>query len=577
MTQREALEILKTGANVFLTGEPGSGKSYVVGSYVEWLRARGLEPAVTAATGIAAAQISGMTVHSWSGIGVRERLSAAEVDQIASKEHVARRVARTSTLVVDEVSMLSAALLEALDAVCKEIRRSERPFGGLQLVLVGDFFQLPPVLRRSSGGGERQSLFCYDSAAWRELNPLICYLGEQHRQEDREYLEVLSAIRRGEVEELHYERINARRIEPGQAPRLGEAPRLYSHNADVDRENAAELAKLPGAPRAFLMSARGAPALVEGLKRGCLSPERLELKEGAAVMFTKNSPTGRYVNGTLGRVIGFDAAGLPIVEMRSPSPGSVRPAPYIAEPVEWQVEENGNVRAAISQLPLRLAYAMTVHKSQGQSLDAALVDLSRAFEYGQGYVALSRVRTLAGLHLAGINERALLVHPEVLERDRDFRAASSAAAETFEAMGAPERETLQKNFVKASGGEWNARAAPAPARRGGAAARRQAMEAKLAQTLERVRAAPSLAEAARTRGLAESTILTHLEKLAAAGALSREDFSHLLPAAGDLAKIRLALKAKGGEKLAPAFYALKGRYPYEVIRLARLGYDGADA
>jgi hypothetical protein len=260
-------------------------------------------------------------------------------------------------------------------------------------------------------------------------------------------------------------------------------------------------------------------------------------------------------------VAAFDAAGLPVVATRT--------GEYIAaEPVDWQVEENGKVRATISQLPLRLAYAMTVHKSQGQSLDAALIDLSRAFEYGQGYVALSRVRTLAGLYLLGLNARALEVHPGVLEKDRDFRAASEAAREAFAQMPAAEREALQKSFVKASGGEWGAKTTPHAKR---AADKKKAGERRLAETLEAVRGAATLAAAAKARGLTAGTILTHLERLQAAGALAPADYAHLLPAAPDLEKIRLALRQKGSERLAPAFSLLRGRYPYESIRLARLG------
>jgi ATP-dependent exoDNAse (exonuclease V) alpha subunit len=163
-------------------------------------------------------------------------------------------------------------------------------------------------------------------------------------------------------------------------------------------------------------------------------------------MFTKNAiPQGRYVNGTLGRVTGFDATGLPIVETRA---GEI----IHVDTVEWQVEERGKPRAAISQIPLRLAYAMTVHKSQGMSMDAAVIDLGKAFEYGQGYVALSRVRRLDGLHLLGLNQRALEVHPEILEKDSEFRAASEAARGTFSAMSDSELLALHHNFLKAIGG-----------------------------------------------------------------------------------------------------------------------------
>ena len=186
MTQGDALTILKTGANVFLTGEPGSGKTHTVNDYIAWLRSLGIQPAVTAATGIAATHVGGMTLHSWSGIGISERLSRADIDRIASKEHVARRINKAKILIIEEVSMLSAATLEAVDAVCKEVRRRDEPFGGLQVVLVGDFFQLPPVAK-----GGREVAFAYESPVWRALNPIVCYLQEQYRQDDADFLAIL--------------------------------------------------------------------------------------------------------------------------------------------------------------------------------------------------------------------------------------------------------------------------------------------------------------------------------------------------------------------------------------------------
>ncbi len=174
MTQAEALTILKTGANVYLTGEPGSGKTHTINTFVAWLRASGIEPSVTAATGIAATHISGMTLHSWSGIGIADHLSAADIDRIASREHVARRIAKAQLLIIDEISMLSAATFELVDRVCREVRRKDEAFGGLTVVLVGDFFQLPPISRpayRQAGGND--TAFAYTSATWRELNPLI--------------------------------------------------------------------------------------------------------------------------------------------------------------------------------------------------------------------------------------------------------------------------------------------------------------------------------------------------------------------------------------------------------------------
>lgn len=553
MTQAEALSIVKTGANIFLTGEPGSGKTYVVNEYIAWLRASGIEPSITAATGIAATHVGGMTLHSWSGIGITDSLSDADIDRIASKEHVARRIQKAKVLIIEEISMLSAATFEAADAICREVRRNKEPFGGIPVLLVGDFFQLPPVSRG------KETMFAYNSISWSSLNPLVCYLTDQHRQDDIEFLEVLSAMRRGEVDELHHERILARQL-PLRGSEVPEGtPKLYSHNADVDRLNAEELAKLAAPAKTFFMRSQGKDAVVEGLKRGCLSPEVLVLKEGAAVMFTKNSPQGKFVNGTLGTIVEFESgSGIPVVETREG--GRVA-----AEPMEWQVEENGKVKASVSQVPLRLAYAMTVHKSQGMSMDAAVIDLSRAFEYGQGYVALSRVRRLSGLHLLGINQRAFEVHPEILEKDREFRASSELASNTFAAMEEFELTALQKNFVKAMGGAWTQ---TIPAKDMGK--RSPGLPGRLAETLQIVRDERTLAGAAVARGLTQSTIVKHLEELAEAGKLSRSDFEHLLPIGGAIEEIQEALRDESSDRLAPVFTVLQGRYPFETIRLVRL-------
>ncbi len=429
MTQDEALQILKTGASVFLTGEPGSGKSYIASRYVSYLRRENMSVSLTASTGIAAAQLGGTTVHAWSGIGTRSEMRPADFDNISKNRRITDRIKKAHALIVDEVSMLSGQTLTAVGQVCQYVRKSKEPFGGLQVVLVGDFFQLPPVVRRDERFGPEtdsqdetdNSPFAYGSRAWRDLDPTVCYLTEQHRQTDTEFSALLAAIRSNRFSKAELGVLASRRIQQDGLPRS--VTRLFTHNMDVDRINAGELAKLPGDANSYYMSSTGDKVLSEGLKRGCLSPERLDLKTGAVVMFTKNDPDGRFVNGTLGVVSGFDTEdGNPIVATKS---GST----VYAKPAEWKVNEEDIVRAGISQIPLRLAWAITVHKSQGMSLDAAVMDLSNAFEYGQGYVALSRVRTLSGLHLLGWNERALRVHPLALEKDADFRRASEAESQ----------------------------------------------------------------------------------------------------------------------------------------------------
>ena len=461
MTHDEALALLRTGASIFLTGQPGSGKTHTVNRYVRELQRQGIDYAYTASTGIAATHGYGVTIHAWSGIGVREALTRRDLDLLSTNRRLASRIEKTTVLIIDEISMLPARALSLVDAVCRHIRGQQAPFGGLQVVLVGDFFQLPPVVRRDrdesmlqlAGGSDAFGAeFAHASPAWRDLAPTVCYLSEQHRQSDAAFLDVLAAIRSNACVGPHRERLSSRLIGQDQLPAA--CTRLFTHAAAVDDINQQQLAKLPGKARVFAMISKGPEAFVRTLQRGCLSPERLGLKQGAVVMFTKNDPAGRYVNGTLGVVDDFDAEdGYPVVRTR----GGKR---ILAEPSKWKIDENGKERASITQVPLRLAWAMTVHKSQGMSLDAAVIDLSRAFEYGQGYVALSRLRALSGLHLLGLNERALRVHPLAVEKDAEFRAASAVAPRPDDAAVAKK----QRDFVAAGAAKPGRAAGSEPAR-----------------------------------------------------------------------------------------------------------------
>ena len=446
MTQSQALSILKTGASVFLTGEPGSGKTHTVNRLAAYLREQGIEPAITASTGIAATHIGGVTIHSWGGIGIKTKLDKYALNKIASSKHIARRIRRAKILIIDEVSMLSAETLSMIDAVCREIKQCPEPFGGMQIVLVGDFFQLPPIVRAGAENSaqstfieEPSARFAYDSPAWARANPVVCYLTEQYRQDDYNFLSILSSIRRNSFSDNQLRHIETRKIERHSTP--DGAPKLFSHNVDVDRVNDEMLAKLPGEPQTFDMFSRGPEALITALKKGCLSPETLCLKVGATVMFTKNNPKKGFANGTLGKIEGFDKESCyPMVKIRSGRRIEV-------EPMDWTVEENGKVRGRITQLPLRLAWAITIHKSQGMSLDEATMDLSQVFEFGQGYVALSRVRRLSGLHLLGWNERTFRVHPEVSEKDASFRAASEKVEIEFAKIPSAELIKMHRNFI----------------------------------------------------------------------------------------------------------------------------------
>lgn len=552
MTQAQALEILKTGANVFLTGSPGSGKTHTLTSYISWLKSHGIEPAITASTGIAATHVGGMTIHSWSGIGILERLSAEDLDRISSKEHIVRRIQKAKVLIIDEISMLSSGALSMIDAVAREVRHDSRPFGGLQMVFCGDFFQLPPITR-----GGTPAEFAFSSAAWRAATPLVCYLTEQHRQDDDAYLDVLSAIRDGSFDHTHASTILSRESDGEDLE--NDIPRLFTHNADVDRINEEYLGRLTTAAKKFAMVETGPSVLTDGLKRGCLSPATLTLKEGAIVMCTKNNPVGGYVNGTLGTVIGFvRGSGEPIIETHDGRELTIMAT-------DWAVEENGKIRAKITQLPLRLAWAITVHKSQGMSMDAAAIDLSRTFEYGQGYVALSRVRSLSGLTLLGWSEQASLVHPEVARMDERLREESLAAEEAFETLRDDgDLAAMHRNFILANGGQ------EAVLENGARPLKKTTYD----ETLVRIDDGIPLIDIAKERKLTIGTIADHAEKLIQTKRLDPGLLLSLIPARliAALPDIHEVFETVGTEKLAPAFAKFNGKYTYDELKLARILY-----
>lgn len=548
MTQLEALNILKTGANVFLTGEPGAGKTHTINQYVSYLRDHGIEPAITASTGIAATHIHGQTIHSWSGIGIKRSLSPYELDHIATTEYIVKRVKNTKVLIIDELSMIDAQTLDMVDQVCRMVRQSNEAFGGIQVVLVGDFFQLPPV----SKNGE-SAYFAFQSNAWKNLNPIVCYITEQHRQSDRKYLAILSAIRKNIYDQMHHEYLEKRKIEfVGHDEK--NITRLFAHNADVDSINAIELEKIKNISNFYQMSSKGKDSLVANLKKGCLSPENLELKIGATVMCTKNNSQKGYVNGTLAKVVGFESGTkYPIIETKSGNKITM-------EPVDWVIEENGKPKAHITQIPLRLAWAITIHKSQGMSLDEAVMDLGEVFEYGQGYVALSRLRTLDGLYLVGWNRQAFQVHPKILSVDSVFVKQSESARVIFGDMPKDQLQEMHKNFILSSGGTYE----------------KQKKHKKAGDTLEMtlmlVLQEKKISEISKERNLTPATILGHIEKLISSNRLSKEDIEYLVEdkTFRGLSDIRSTFLNYDTTKLSPIFSHYNGKYTYDQLRLARM-------
>lgn len=444
MNQGLALEVLLAGYSAFVTGPAGTGKTYLLNQFVKLAKFQGRHVSVTATTGLAATHLGGTTIHAWSGIGVHDYLP----DRFADHMSKTRReiIEKTDVLLIDEISMMHDYRLDMVDEVCRIVRKQpDVPFGGIQVVMSGDFFQLPPVNR----GEGRQGGFVVNSRVWQEMQPVIIYLNEQFRQDENDDLaEILTALRAGELRRHHAEKLLERtEVEVPYGELITE---LHTLNVDVDKINIEKLKELGGDELIYTQHSTGSQNYVENLQRSVLAPAELTLKQGALVMAVKNDASRRYVNGSIGTVVDFEpATEYPVVEFMNGKTVTMQPD-------TWELRDGDKKRASISQIPLRLAYAITVHKSQGMTLDMAKVDLRKAFVEGMGYVALSRVRNIGSLYLTGINQMALRISPEAQEIDVNLRDRAAKDAKRFAHLKAniEKRDTEPVKKKKGSGGGW---------------------------------------------------------------------------------------------------------------------------
>ena len=425
--QRDAADRVQRGDNTFLTGAAGTGKSFLLRHVIQQLERR--HPggvAVTAPTGIAASHVQGVTIHSWAGIGLGKGAPGKLLDKVRSNGAASARWRRAAVLVIDEISMLDSNLFDLLDAIGRDIREggAAQPFGGLQLVLCGDFFQLPPVSL-----GQYGARFAFQANAWRGADVSTIELRTVVRQSgDTAFIDLLSPVRVGVCSHETTTALAACHVSVKPTPNDTILPtKLYCTNRNVDEENGAHLRALGGQSLDFpaIDAFRGEPD-AESRKRLLDAVEKkaagaLQLKVGAQVLLTKNFHELRLVNGSRGVVHRFveqycaDAYGVPageytcpVVRFDSGQEMAVQPASFFQGGAGGAV-----VRVA---LPLKLAWALTVHKSQGMSLSRAELMLDNAFDFGQVYVALSRVTSLAGLWVRGghITQRVVMAHPDVL-------------------------------------------------------------------------------------------------------------------------------------------------------------------
>lgn len=567
MKQETALKLLKAGENVFLTGSAGAGKTYTLNQYINYLKARKVPVAITASTGIAATHMNGMTIHTWAGIGIKDFLSDADLKNMKERKYLKEHLENAQVLIIDEISMLHAKQLNLVNQVLKYFKDSDDAFGGIQVIVAGDFFQLPPVGKNDERNRDK---FCFMSDAWVEAKFRVCYLTEQHRQGDDYLNDILNAIRAQSIDHQHIQALEHTRHQD-----IGDTfTRLYTHNMDVDNINFKHLNEIETESKQFDAVCDGNEKLIETLKSSVRAPEILNLKKHAKVMFVKNNFDMGYINGSLGEVIGFeeddDHGILPKVKLTD---GTV----LLVEPETWSVDNDaGKTIASFQQIPLRLAWAITIHKSQGMTLEAAEINLSHTFEKGQGYVALSRLKSLSGLRLLGFNSQALELDSLAIKADRRFQELSEEAETHYELMDL----TPQHNaFIRHCGGTLNETEILRNEKKIAKGGKSNYATATLDETRALFEEGYDIQDIAVERGLTPATIINHLARLQKEQNL---DISVAHPGEEVVEEVRKIYKRlmkrqnaehfsdDGAIKLRPIVEATSPRMGYDQVRLALL-------
>lgn len=555
MTQEYALALLKSGKNVFLTGQAGSGKTYVIKKYIEYLHEKNIPVAITASTGIAATHIGGGTIHSWSGMGIKLSLTSAQLAVLRSQPANKKKFQQVKVLILDEISMLHQRQLDLLDEILRYVKDQPfSPFGGVQMVLSGDFLQLPPVSRTREPSRDR---FCFMSPTWVNAAFEICYLQTQYRQGDQVLTAILNEIRAQSVSEDTYALLQ-QKVNQFSVDEETIRTKLYTHNADVDAVNQQFLQQLNTKEKTYQAKTTGKKAVITKMESNSMISFELTLKIGAKVMFIKNDMQEEYVNGTTGIVEDFSKRGWPMVKTKDETIEAI--------PADWNVEdETGNVIATVSQVPLKLAWAVTIHKSQGMTLDEAEIDLSRTFEPGQGYVALSRLKDFEGLFLRGINEKALQLDKLAFKADLRFRELSKQAVNAY---SLDELAVFQEQFCK-----LHARSSSSHSKQP-----KQNKENTYEITCKLLKQKKTIDEIAKERQLSAKTIYKHLEKIKIE--YPSIDISHLKPDNRLIEQVDKAIQSCFPTQESRKEFRLKAIYEqlsesisYEDIRLSMLFID----
>jgi ATP-dependent DNA helicase PIF1 len=430
--QIRAIEAVASGKHIFLTGPGGTGKSYVLQGILKRLQERSKRFALTAMTGCAALLLSvgsykASTLHSWASVGLAKESTSKLISQIRKSQKSIRKWLLTDVLIVDEISMMTPEFFEKLDTIGKALRNSPKPFGGIQLIFVGDFYQLPPV-QKEEEDNKSEHRFVFEHPLWSSTGFEIIELRQIMRQRDSAFHKVLEEARNGELSNESLAVLQTRQDLKWKTLEI-KPTLLFPKRSVVDSINAQNLKQLEGDQYSYVAKTLFTPSggltlesptityAIAKMDRDASYKTELFLKKGAQVMFLVNKtikdaedgqPAIELINGSRGVVVDFmkDSSHTPIVKFKSV------PHPIAVYPHLWECDDPvGLVR---SQIPLKLAYALTIHASQGATLDSALIDIgSNTFEYGQAYVALSRVRSLDSLYVWDLEKSAFKAHPTV--------------------------------------------------------------------------------------------------------------------------------------------------------------------
>lgn len=554
----------KTDMSLFLTGKAGTGKTTFLREVVRYTKKKCI---VLAPTGIAAVNAGAMTIHSFFQFGlgpfvqgVIEPKSDFRINK--SKLELIRHL---QLLIIDEVSMVRADLMDHIDVELRRIRRNSKPFGGVQLLMIGDLQQLPPIAHGGEDELLRQyykTLYFFSSAALKSMKYNCIELKNVYRQTDRHFIDILNHARDCTLTSQDISDLNARYI-PGFSPKPEDGYiRLMTHNRQVDNVNETELEKLDSKPYTFVAAVTGTFP-----EESYPTADSLTLKQGAQVMFIKNDPERRFINGTLGEVKSIDKNSIAV---RLTESGTV----IDVEPMEWQNiryqfdEESKEISSKqigrFKQYPLKAAWAITVHKSQGLTFDKAIIDVHAAFSPGQAYVALSRCRTLDGLVLSSPVSASVFMRDNAVDAYMNYISrpvedlAFSSCYEYFEYEKKPESEEVAP-AVKVN--KEKPKKEKKEELRDDTGKKLSTFECSYklynqGNTIEQI---------AEKRGLNQSTIEAHLARYVASGDIDVHEFVD----ADTLEKVEAYCEKHPEEKaLKPIFEHFDAKIPYNVLRMA---------